>query len=367
MQLRILILSPFHGHSSHAAWAEGYRDHSRHEIVMATLPDRAWAWRLKGGSEPLARLVREVGPVDALVATSLTSLDSFFGLCRRSTLAGVPAVYYMHENQLTYPIRPGGKRDSQLILRQFHSQLAADAVWWNSDFNRRSWLKQLPGFLKPFPDYQGVERCVELAEKSRVMPVGLSLAPLKPLEGTVSKHRLIWSQRWEWEKGTDRFEALLRKFQSPPPFEVALLGPVSRGEAERRRELEGFLGKGLVHSGWCEREDYQRLVKSGTFTVSAARHEFFGISILEAASHGVIPFLPWELSYPEVIPQDLHSQLLYKSGKELYRKVKRFISEPVDQELRRRVQEAAYNYHWTRVAPLYDESIEELVRATGSY
>ena len=363
MKLRVLILSPFHGHSSHAAWAKGYREHSQHEIVLATLPDRAWAWRLKGGSEALAKLAADAGPVDALLATSLTSLDSFFGLCRRTPLATVPAVYYMHENQLTYPIRPGGKRDSQLVLRQFHSQLTADAVWWNSDFNRRSWLKKLPNFLKRFPDQQGVERCGELEAKSRVMPVGLSLPAVTPLCDSPLRHRLIWSQRWEWEKGIDRFEALLRKFEPEIPFEVALLGPVSQGEASRRRGLENLMGDKLVHSGWCEREQYQELVMSGTFTVSVARHEFFGISVLEAAAQGVVPFLPRELSYPELIPEDLHPQLLYNSLKELYRKVKGFLSHPVDQGLRRRVREVAYNYDWSKVAPMYDRALEELVRS----
>ena len=197
------------------------------------------------------------------------------------------------------------------------------------------------------------------------MPVGLSLPPLTPCQESPSTHRLIWSQRWEWEKGTDRFEALLRKFEPEVPFEVALLGSISAGDADRRRGLEDFIKDKLVHAGWCEREEYQKLVTSGTFTVSVARHEFFGISVLEAAAQGLVPFLPRDLSYPEIIPEDLHSQLLYKSLKELYRKIKRFLAEPVDQELRRRVQELAYGYHWTRVAPLYDQELEELARSVN--
>lgn len=359
--LRVLILSPFHGNSSHAAWAEGYREHSKHEVLLVTLPDRYWSWRLKGGSVGLSDKLRGLENVDAIIATSLTCLAGFFGLNRRSYLSEVPAVYYMHENQLTYPIRPGGKRDSQLILRQFHSQLSADQVWWNSDFNRRSWFKRMPGFLKGFPDFQGLERLDSLQEKSVVMPLGLSLGPRERLTECKGGHRLLWSQRWEWEKGTDRFVDFLKRFGNCVPFEVLLLGGAPKGKEPLRISVEEYLAEKLVHSGWCEREDYDSFVRSATFTVSVARHEFFGISILEAAARGVVPFLPDALSYPEIIPQRLHDRLLYSSLRQLYREVHKFLAYPADLSLREELQDLAYRFEWSEMAPKYDLALEKLV------
>ena len=77
-----------------------------------------------------------VGGIGLAFVMGMTAL--VHGLLRRSPLAGTPTVYYMHENQLTYPIRPGGRRDPGLVLRQFHSQLTADAVWFNSEHNLRN-------------------------------------------------------------------------------------------------------------------------------------------------------------------------------------------------------------------------------------
>ena len=88
MSLKVLLISPFHGSSSHAAWAEGLRRHSSHNVDIVELDDRAWSWRLRGGALPLSeRLLGYDKPVDIVIATSLTCLSSLYGLLRRSPLA----------------------------------------------------------------------------------------------------------------------------------------------------------------------------------------------------------------------------------------------------------------------------------------
>ena len=251
--VHILMVSPFHGQSSHAAWAQGLKRHSRHRWSLVELEDRAWSWRLKGSSLPLSVKMGEMDRVDLVVATSMTCLSSLFGLLRRSPLAMLATVYYMHENQLTYPIRPGGKRDAQLVLRQFHSQLAADQVWFNSEHNRLSWLTQLPKFLAAFPDHQGLEQLPELENKSKVMPVGLELPVLLPEPKEPTRQILLWNQRWEWEKGIDRFSDLIMKLGPEANFDVVLLGASPGPQETTRRALEEFLGPRLLHSAWCYR------------------------------------------------------------------------------------------------------------------
>jgi glycosyltransferase involved in cell wall biosynthesis len=359
--VRILLLSPFHGHSSHAAWAKGWRCHSRHEIEVLSLPDRAWSWRLKGSSVPLARCVESLdGEFDLIVATSLTCLSSFFGLVRHTTLVQKPAIYYMHENQLTYPIRPGGKRDSQLVLRQFHAQLTAEEIWFNSDYHRQSWFRALPKFLRNFPDHQGLEWIEGLQAKAQVVPLGLELsAPLEPR--TPERPILVWNQRWEWEKGIDRFVELIRKFAPDPPFDVVLLGG-ERQEDPLRREVELLLGSRLIHRGWCEREEYESWMRRGSFTVSVARHEFFGISLLEAAANGMQTFLPHDLAYPEIIPPELHSSCLYRSQKALFRLVKDFLAKPeAALPVRQNLQDMAQTYDWRKLAHHYDDEAERVI------
>lgn len=353
------MVSPFHGQSSHAAWAEGLKRHSRHRISVVEMEDRAWSWRLKGSSPTLSLKMGEVDAVDLVMATSMTCLSSLFGLLRKGPLASLAAVYYMHENQLTYPIRPGGKRDAQLVLRQFHSQLASDHVWFNSEHNRTSWFTQLPKFLAAFPDHQGLERLQDLERKSKVMPVGLELPKCPPKLEDPSRPILLWNQRWEWEKGIDRFSDLVKKLGPEANFDVVLLGP-SPGPREPTREaLEEFLGPRLLHSGWCDRASYQQWLEKASFAISTARHEFFGISLLEAAAHGLMLFLPEDLSYPEILPPELHQFCLYRGPKDLHRAVRTFLEQPHDYlKIRAALQARAYQYSWSRLVELYDEELE---------
>lgn len=320
---------------------------------------------MKGAALPLAqKLLEESFTADVMLVTSMTCLSSLLGFLRRSSLAKVPCIYYMHENQLTYPIRPGGKRDSQLVLRQFHAQVAADAIWFNSEHNRSSWFRQLPKFLAGFPDHQGLDCLERLQAKSRVVPVGLTLPHNKPNLTTSSRPVLLWNQRWEWEKGTDRFVSFVKKFGPEGAFDVVLLGPEPRRGEPLHQELREFLGSRLLHCGWCERGEYLEWLERAAFTVSTARHEFFGISLLEAAAFGVRAYLPDDLSYPELIPQDLHDVCLYRSPKDLYRKVREGLSQGEDVELIRTLQRRAYEFDWRQVAQRYDAELLALLTST---
>lgn len=295
------------------------------------------------------------------MATSMTDLSTLHGLLRRSPLASKPTVLYMHENQLTYPIRPGGRQDRHLSFIQFTSMLAADAVWFNSEHNRSSWFEALPDFLASFPDHQGGELVEGLREKSAVMPVGLNLAtstesekPQVPL--------LLWNQRWEWDKNTEAFVRFVKNLSGRVKFDVVLLGGRPQRKPPKLAEFEEFLGDRLKHSGWCERSEYQSWLSRATLTVSTARHEFFGISILEAIAAGAFPLLPRRLSYPEVIPAEFHDHCLYGDHGELQERAFRVLSDPASvadklPKLAGRVRK----YSWDVVGPRYDQALEALV------
>ena len=87
----------------------------------------------------------------------------------------------MHENQLTYPVPPGSKRDLTYGMMQHLSMLAADRVRFNSAYHLRSWFDELPRLLKHFPDYTHLETIDAARTKSAVLPVGLRPAPAGPV------------------------------------------------------------------------------------------------------------------------------------------------------------------------------------------
>lgn len=361
MMKHILILSPFHGESSHAAWAEGLKQYSGHRVTILELDGQTWSWRLMGGALPLAEKMKELcHPVDLILATSLTCLSSLFGFLRHSPMASLPVVYYMHENQLTYPIRPDGRRDPQMVLRQFHSQLVADEVWFNSHHNMKSWFKKLPGFLGRFKDHQGLEHLEALQSRSRVVPLGLALQSGEP-QLSADRPILLWNQRWVWEKGIDRLVGLIKKFEQPLPFDVVLLG--QEVQDPLRMELEELLGPQLLHAGWCSRDEYWQWLSRSAFTVSVARHEFFGISVLEAAARGVMLFLPERLSYPEILPTELHQACLYTSARDLYRRVRDFLEAPQTYlETRHKLAAVAEGYRWQNKIALYDRELTRVLK-----
>ena len=258
--LQIWLLSPYHT-GSHAAWAAGLARHSRHQLTLLTMTGTFWKWRMEGGAVALAAQARPLlaqGQPDLVLATDMVNLPAWLALLRRELPAGVPVALYMHENQLTYPWRPGAGRELHFALMNWLSQLSADAVIFNSRYHRRAWFRALPNLLKHFPDYNHLEQIELVAARSRVLPVGIEVAEIGPggARGGRSAYRrgasvppvggepplILWNQRWEYDKRPDLFFELLYALQAAGiEFRLAVAG-----ENVRQAPAE-FVARG---SGW---------------------------------------------------------------------------------------------------------------------
>jgi len=62
-------------------------------------------------------------------------------------------------------------------------------------------------------------------------------------------------------------------------------------------------------------------IKSADVAVSTARHEFYGLSMLEASTCGAFPITPKRLSYPELFP----SECMYTTERALVKKLRHFV------------------------------------------
>ena len=364
----VWLVSAYHT-GSHRAWAEGYARHSRRRVRLLTMEGRFWKWRMQGGAIELAaqaeRLLAQGDVPDAIVSTDMVNLPAWLALVRRSLPARTPLVHYMHENQLTYPWPPGERHDLGYPMLNWLSQLCSDVVVFNSEFHRASWFAALPNILKHFPDYNHLDQVSAVARRARVLPVGIDAeaiaASSAASRGATAPPLILWNQRWEYDKRPDRFFALLYRLQAAGiPFRVAVAGENFRRQPAEFDEARARLADVTVHWGYAPtRAAYTELLRASELVVSTADHEFFGVSILEAIAAGAFPLLPRRLSYPELIPEDMHAACLYDSEDELFAKAALYLAAPRRTPSSLRAHVAA-TFGWPRVARLYDGLVEEL-------
>jgi glycosyltransferase involved in cell wall biosynthesis len=356
------------------AWAKGYRRHSRYKIEFLTLPARFWKWRMHGGALTLARefLDNKIRPA-LLLATDMLDLTTFLALTRNVT-SGIPTVLYMHENQLTYPLPNGaaagpmrrqqGERDLHYAFINVASMIAADEIYFNSSFHRRTFYESLPGFLKHFPEQNELDAPLTLRKKSHVLPIGLDLGALKQQEQRVNNALaplIIWNQRWEYDKNPAQFfKALYRMEDDGIPFRLALCGMNFRRRPEEFEEARTRLSPYIIHEGYAEEATYRSLLWQAQVTISTAVHEYFGISVLEAIACQTMPILPNRLSYPELIPIHFHERCLYSDQSGLEQRLKWALLNPsLSNDIAVKLAATVARFDWAVVARTYDDAFSK--------
>lgn len=380
--MRIVLLSPYHG-GSHRAWAEGWAAQSRHQITVLGLPAAFWKWRMHGGAVRLADgyLARfRDDPPDLLVATDMLDLAVFLALTRRQT-ALCPTLYYAHENQWTYPLpadpdtgpmrRQKGERDRHYAWINFTSMLAADRVAFNSRFHRDEYLRSLPAFLRHWPDERDPAWIERIAGRTEVLPLGIDLRRLDG-PGASPPDRpagdgpplVLWNHRWEYDKDPEAFFRVIDAVAARGiPFRLAVCGTNPRTHTPEFDAAALRHAERIVHWGPAEPAAYVGLLRAADLVVSTARHEFFGISVCEAIYAGAFPLLPDRLAYPELIPTDLHPDVLYADETELEVRLVgclRDLGAVAAPRERLRVEMARHD--WSRRAPEYDDRVEAWFR-----
>jgi glycosyltransferase involved in cell wall biosynthesis len=361
--MQILFINPFHG-GSHAAVAEGYAAHSRHDVRLLTLPiDGGWRWRMRGGAVTLARMLRERPErPDLILTTDMLDLATFLALTRPLT-AGVPTALYFHENQLTYPLPAGRARDLSLPWVNYTAALAADAVFFNSPFHRRAFLEALPGLLGRYHDYQELSTIEAIAAKSGVLPPGIDLARLAgerpPRDG--GPPVILWNGRWEYDKNPQEFFAGLEALEARGvDFRLIVAGEhIDPNAPDFAAARERWRGR-VLHWGYApSAAEYAALLRRADIVVSTAIQEFFGIAVLEALYCGCVPVLPRRLVYPELLPERYHAACLYDRPAALADRLQSVIASL--EALRGEPwADIAAPYAWAAVAPRYDSSFSRV-------
>jgi len=366
--LDIVLLEPYLT-GSHLAWAEEYAAHSRHRVRILGLEGRHWKWRMHGGAVTLARqfLAEGLRP-DLLLATDMLDLTTFLALTRKVT-AQTPAALYFHENQLTYPWSPGDadpalRRDAHYGFINYAGALAADAVLFNSDYHRRAFLGALPDFLGAFPDCREPGSVAAIAEKSRVLPLGLDLRALDgPAPPRVGSPLLLWNHRWEYDKNPeDFFRALFRLDELGVDFTLAVLGESFRKSPPSFAEARRRLAPRIVHWGFVESfADYAAWLRRADILPVTSIHDFFGAGVVQAIYCDTWPLLPMRLAYPEHLPQARHGEFFYDDFEDLVARLAE-LCRGIEGVRRMPTRSLVARYDWAALAPDYDALFAHLAR-----
>ena len=368
--MNVLALEPWHG-GSHRRFLDGLVAHSAHDVRPVTMAARYWKWRMQGGAVTLAEKAREVTAgwrPDVVLATDMVNVPAFLALTR-DVLADVPVVLYLHENQLTYPLRDGAERDLTYAWINYLSALAASRVVFNSQYHHDEFFGALPDLLRRFPDYAHLGALAGLRAKSTVLRLGLDLAGLDAARPAAQAQRarepgppvILWNHRWEYDKNPQAFfRAINRLDDAGERFRLILAGQTFEEQPPAFRAGFGRYADRVLHYGYAETfPEYAALLWRSDVVVSTSVHEFFGVSMLEAIHCGCHPLLPDRLTYPELIPERLHRPLLhapvlYDTEDDLFeilRDVVRGRSQPLPGDV---LREVPADLAWPLQAPRFD-------------
>ncbi|MCF8059579.1 MAG: DUF3524 domain-containing protein [Bacteriovoracaceae bacterium] len=302
---------------------------------VITLEGRHWRWRLQGSHFHLANklnaqyLEDHKTKPDLIIVTSLTDTAALRGLLC-AELRQVPLIQYMHENQMSYPLAENEfiqKREEQIkehILPAYHLNqvLAADVTIFNSLFHQRIFFENLENFCLSRPDYSPIDLLVNKSKKTKVIPIPIEFPETPPQTFDLRPKRVLWNHRWEYDKNPKSFIAFARSLiDKENDVTFSLLGENNHNPPKEFTQFQKDYPERLAVFGHQKnRQDYLFELEQCRLIAITSHHEFLGLSVLEAMTHGVIPLVPNRLVYPELIPEALHEELLYKDESELLHK-----------------------------------------------
>lgn len=307
--MKILLLSAYDA-ASHRRWRlDLQQQFPDYQWTQLALPPRYFSWRVRGNSMSWAFSQRELleQEYDLLIATSMVDLSALRGFV--PSLARIPSLLYFHENQFYYPASEEQFSSVEPQMISLYSALCADALVFNSDCNRTSFIAGAEMLLRKLPDHVPGGLVELLRSRSQVLSVPLARSCFSANPKKADKLTLIWNHRWEYDKGPERLLAMLKIYFAQTashandiPFTLHVVGQQFRQQPAAFAEIKALLIEHNALGQWGfidHAATYRCLLDESHLVLSTALHDFQGLSVLEAVAAGCIPLLPDRQAYPE--------------------------------------------------------------------
>ena len=306
----ILAFESFDG-GSHRQFRETLTLHSSHTWTWITRPPRGWKWRMAISAQEMVddALRQGVQKPDCIFTTSLVDVAALRAALPRGW-RDLPLVLYMHENQIAYPT--SDERDASFACTNLQSILTSDLTIFNSKWNMDSFIDGICTFLKHSDTTLcNVEQRIRDNATVAWVPVEVPTENSRVLHNSNMSGRkkgactttIVWPHRWEHDKGPRKLLKLAREHTKTRNLRWIILGEQFEEAPESLRKFEDEFRDQIDHMGYVESKgEYWRWLHKADWVLSTAKHEFFGIAVVEAMFAGCLPWLPDRLSYPELIP-----------------------------------------------------------------
>jgi len=306
--LNILVLESYYG-GSHKAFLAGLSTHLPYSFDLLTLPAHSWKWRMRLAAPYFADvLTNDPSYADKkyerIFCSSLVDVAALRGLLPKY-LRDIPILTYFHENQFAYPVQISDARDVHFGLTNLTTALASDRLAFNSQYNLDSFLAGCRDLLAKMPDMSLAGYEASIRDKATILYPGLDFSTIDSCRHDTQTGRvpvLVWNHRWEHDKNPELFfETLYELAAQGGSFGLIVLGESFKTRPKVFAQAQERLAERIVHFGYAkDYREYCRLLCRGDIVVSTAKHEFYGIAVLEAVRAGCRPLVPDRLSYREL-------------------------------------------------------------------